>query len=126
MPLGWYHAQSAELGCTRFGSLDDDVYQLVGDGDDADDLFRGDGLLGFRVGQGELFQRVLGRAERGVNAAAEFAVDLDDDLGFRCWRAGVDASAADVWSRGDGALRGMLVELEPKFQRVEQGVIEAG
>jgi hypothetical protein len=83
-------------------------------------------LLNLGVGQSELLDLVLGRAERGVNAAAEFAVDLDDDLGFRCWRAGVDASAADVWSRGDGALRGMLVELEPKFQRVEQGVIEAG
>jgi len=51
-------------------SFDDDVHQLVGDGDDADYLLAGDGLLDFRVGDGEFLEPFFRRAEGGVDAAA--------------------------------------------------------
>ncbi len=51
-PVNWVARDSG-------GLLHHDVYQLVGDGDDADYLFGGDGLMDFRVGQGKLLEIVF-------------------------------------------------------------------
>src|ERR1035438_8796036 len=75
-------AQGGAGGALCHGLFHHDVDQLVGDDDHFDHLLAFEEGLHFFVGEGSGFQFLLRGAEGGVDAAAELAVDLDDDLGF--------------------------------------------